>query len=113
MKCRGSYGEYQKCLSTRQQLDAQLNENGLVKDELVRLEEGATVYKMIGPVLVKQDQDEAKQTVQKRIDYISEQLKKHDCLIKDLEKKQDSHRENLQKLQHQFQQSQVKAATRA
>lgn len=40
----------------------------------MQLEEGATVYKMIGPVLIKQDQEEAKQTVQKRIDYISEQL---------------------------------------
>ena len=39
--------------------------------------------------------------------------KKHDSLIKDLEKKQETHRETLQKLQHQFQQSQVKAAARA
>ena len=36
-----------------------------------RLEDGSNVFKMIGPVLVKQDIDEAKQNVQKRIDYIS------------------------------------------
>jgi prefoldin beta subunit len=39
--------------------------------ELVKLDSSANVYKMIGPVLVKQDIVEAKEVVQKRIDYIS------------------------------------------
>ena len=39
-----------------------------------RLSESDTVYKMIGPVLVKQDIEEAKSNVQKRIDYISGEL---------------------------------------
>ena len=39
-----------------------------------RLEADAPVYKMMGPVLVKQDNEEAKQTVQKRIDYISAEM---------------------------------------
>ena len=34
------------------------------------LEANAVVYKMLGPVLVKQDVEEAKQNVQKRLDYI-------------------------------------------
>ena len=38
------------------------------------LEEDATVYKLIGPVLVKQDLSEAKQTVEKRLDYISKEM---------------------------------------
>lgn len=42
--------------------------------ELDKLEEGANVYKLIGPALVKQDIEEAKQTVQKRIDYINSEL---------------------------------------
>lgn len=105
--------DYQKCVSTRQQLDAQLNENTLVKEELERLETSANVFKMMGPVLVKQDLEEAKQTVQKRMDYIGGEVKRHDGNIKDLEKKQESHRENLGKLQHQFQQAQVKAAARS
>ena len=42
--------------------------------ELDRLEEGAKVFKMMGPVLVKQDIEEARQTVQKRIDYIGGEM---------------------------------------
>lgn len=33
-----------------------------------------TVYKLIGPVLVKQDMDEAKATVSKRLDYITGEM---------------------------------------
>ena len=39
-----------------------------------RLNDSDTVFKMIGPVLVKQDRDEAKGNVQKRIDYISGEM---------------------------------------
>lgn len=42
--------------------------------ELDLLEGGAVVYKLIGPVLVKQDLEEAKQNVEKRIDYISQEM---------------------------------------
>ena len=41
--------------------------------ELDRLEDDAAVYKMVGPVLVQQDTAEAKQTVQKRLDYITKE----------------------------------------
>ena len=42
--------------------------------ELDRLQEGAGVFKMVGPALIKQDLKEAKQNVQKRIDYINGEL---------------------------------------
>ncbi|OWF52576.1 prefoldin subunit 6-like [Mizuhopecten yessoensis] len=105
--------DYQKVVSQRQQLDGQLNENTLVKEELCRLEEGANVYKMIGPVLVKQAIPESKQNVQKRIDYITGELKRHETSIKDFEKKQETCRESLAKYQQQIQQAQVKAAARS
>lgn len=38
------------------------------------LNEGANVYKLIGPVLVKQDFAEANANVSKRIEYISAEL---------------------------------------
>lgn len=41
-----------------------------VFQELDLLDDSANVYRMIGPVLVKQDITEAKENVQKRIDYI-------------------------------------------
>lgn len=45
----------------------------LILKELQRLEPDAAVYKMIGQVLVKQDLEESKQNVEKRIDYISKE----------------------------------------
>ena len=45
-----------------------------MKDELNLLETSANVFKLVGPVLVKQDLDEAKQNVNKRIDYISGEM---------------------------------------
>ncbi|ELT93013.1 hypothetical protein CAPTEDRAFT_78564, partial [Capitella teleta] len=73
-KYKATQSEFQKCAGTRQKLDAQLNENTMVKDELDRLEPDAKVYKMMGPVLINQDLDEAKQTVGKRIDYINGEM---------------------------------------
>lgn len=105
--------DQQKYVKARQVLDGQLSENTMVKEELDRLEAPANVYKMIGPVLVKQDLTEAKEGVQKRIDYISGEVKRHEGLIKDLEKKQEAQKEVLQKLQTQFQQQQQKLAMKS
>ncbi|RDX92212.1 putative prefoldin subunit 6, partial [Mucuna pruriens] len=50
----------------------------------------ANVYKLIGPVLVKQDLAEANAHVRKRIEYISAELKRLDATVQDLEEKQNS-----------------------
>jgi len=68
------FAEYNKALSQRQQLDGQLNENIMVKKELDILKEENDVFKLIGPVLVKQELCEAKQNVDKRMDYIKSEL---------------------------------------
>jgi len=100
--------DVQRALAARQTLDGQLNENVLVKEEMGLLEEGSRVYKLIGPVLVKQDTDEAVQNVSKRIDYIKGELKRQDDLLKDLESKQDSSRDAVGNLQQQLRQLQTK-----
>lgn len=100
-------------MQTRQQLDSQLNENKVVKDELDLLRDDAAVYKSVGPILIKTELLEAKQNVSKRMDYINKELKRVDDVIKSVERKQDSHREAIQKLQQQFQQVQLKAAMKA
>ncbi|KAF8642571.1 hypothetical protein HU200_067250 [Digitaria exilis] len=63
--------------------------------ELELLDDGANVYKLIGPVLVKQDLAEAKANVKKRIEYISAELKRMDRALKDLEDKQNSKKESV------------------
>lgn len=62
--------EYQKSITKRQKLDAQLNENTCVKNELDMIKGDSDVFKLIGPVLIKQDLEEAKQNVAKRMEYI-------------------------------------------
>lgn len=49
--------------------------------ELDLLREDANVFKLIGPVLVKQDLAEANANVRKRIDYISAELYVYNTLL--------------------------------
>lgn len=51
--------------------------------------------------------------MQALISFIYDPRKRHEGAIKDLEKKQESQREALSKLQQQLQQQQVKAAARS
>ena len=44
------------------------------KKEFDLLQKDDSVYKLVGPVLLKQELLEAKQTVQKRIDYIQGEM---------------------------------------
>jgi len=94
--------EVQKCLETRQKLETQLTENTVVKEELDFLEEDALIFKLTGPVLVKQDLLEAKQTVGKRIDYISTEIKRQDNTIESIEKEQEKHKDSLKNIQSQL-----------
>lgn len=73
-KLRGVQREIQDVAKQRETLTAQKTENELVLRELNLVAEDRPVYKMVGPVLVKQDIDEAKDTVQKRLDFIGKQL---------------------------------------
>merc|ERR1712106_651366 len=95
--------EYSKVLADRQTLDSQLNENKQVKEELDLAPEEAKVFKLIGPALVNQDLSEAKGNVEKRIDYISGELKRKEETLADLDKKQDAAREKMQEVQMQMQ----------
>lgn len=79
-------------VEARQRLDAQLSENELVKkvrflslrakdidtywywQEFTTLTPNNVVFKLVGPVLVKQDQAEAKSNVDKRLEFISGEM---------------------------------------
>uniref|UniRef100_A0A1J3DLX7 Prefoldin subunit 6 n=1 Tax=Noccaea caerulescens TaxID=107243 RepID=A0A1J3DLX7_NOCCA len=100
-------GKYQKDMAKNHQLrkkyTIQLGENELVLKELDLLEEDANVYKLIGPVLVKQDLAEANANVRKRIEYISAELKRLDATLQDMEDKQNNKREAIMKVQQKIQ----------
>jgi prefoldin beta subunit len=62
--------EIQKLQTDRQVLMQQQNENEMVKQELALLDETSQVFKMIGNILLKNDTDDAKQTVNQRLELI-------------------------------------------
>ncbi|XP_057536544.1 prefoldin subunit 6 [Amaranthus tricolor] len=87
----------------RKKYTVQLGENELVLKELDLLNEDANVYKLIGPVLVKQDLAEANANVRKRIEYISAELKRLDATLQEMEEKQNSKKEGILKIQQKIQ----------
>ncbi|XP_013113060.1 probable prefoldin subunit 6 [Stomoxys calcitrans] len=92
-----------KLVKQRTLLESQLNENKCVLDELNLLVPDNKVYKLYGPVLVKQDLEESRQNVGKRIEYISKELKSSTETLESVEKDMAKHRESVQKLQQQYQ----------
>ncbi len=65
----------------RQKQLSQLNENTMVKQELDLIAGDAVVYKKIGPTLVKQDLEQAKQWVSKRIEFVEGRIKQVDAAV--------------------------------
>ncbi|XP_061477558.1 prefoldin subunit 6 [Rhineura floridana] len=119
-KLQGELERYQqlqkdinKCMAARQKLEAQLTENNVVKEELDFLDSSNSVYKLIGPVLVKQDTEEAKATVGKRLDYITGEIKRYEAQMQEYDKKAEQQRETLARLQQDFQKAQAKVAVKA
>jgi len=94
------YKEQQRSLQTnydsRSQLLIQQQENEVVEKEFAVLENDATVYKLVGPVLVKQNIVDAKHNVKKRLTYIREEIDRADKVIVDLEKNLESKKNDLQ-----------------
>ena len=81
--------EFDQAIKNRSQLESQLKENEQVDEEFKLLKEDAVVYKMVGPCLLKQDQEESKHNVGKRIEFIKGEIKRSELVIKDLQQKQE------------------------
>ena len=92
--------ELKKAVSLKQQLDGQLNENMAVKEELLLLKKDSEVYKLIGPVLVKQELEDAKQNVIKRMEYINKEIKRTDDHISALVNKHEALQGSMNKLKN-------------
>jgi prefoldin beta subunit len=59
---------------------------------------------MIGPCLVKQDSVEANSNVEKRLEFITGEIKRSEVLIKDLQDKQEKKKVEIVKLETAYQQ---------
>ncbi len=92
-----------------QQLLAQQNENEMVQQELLLLKDGDQVYKMVGPVLLKNDLDDAKLTVSKRLEFIMGERSKVEKGMKELEKEASEVAKKANEMQGLMQQAAVEA----
>ncbi|KAG2369443.1 Prefoldin [Suillus spraguei] len=106
--------EYQKIqtelaslVENRTRLDAQLSENEMVKKEFAQLTPSNTVYKLMGPVLVPQDQNEAKTNVETRLEFIKSEIKRVDAQINDSEDRSEKKKNELVEIQTKLQQAQT------
>ena len=73
----------------------------LAAQELELLEEDASVFKLIGPVLVKQELVEVKNNVSKRIEFIKNDISRLGDNIAAKEKQQDEVKKAIGALQKQ------------
>mgnify|MGYP000110727377 CR=1 FL=1 len=91
--------DIQKLYVTKTTTLAQFNENTLVKGELDMLSESEAVYKLVGPVLMKVELEDAKENVTKRVEFIETEIKKIDAQIAAKQASQTDLGEEIQKLQ--------------
>ncbi|CAG8489155.1 3406_t:CDS:2 [Diversispora eburnea] len=110
--------EYQKLqkdranvIEARQKLDSQLQENELVEKEFKLLNDDSNIYKLIGPVLVKQDKPEATLNVSKRLEYIKSEIKRVEAQLEDLNQKSENKKDEVIELQRQYTQNLQKMAS--
>jgi prefoldin beta subunit len=87
----------------RQQLVAQLSENQFVQKELETLEADGEVFKLVGPVLIKQELGNAKENVEKRMEYINGEIERYTKQIEETEKTVEEKKAAVLKLQKQAQ----------
>ncbi|KAJ3382094.1 hypothetical protein HDU92_004968 [Lobulomyces angularis] len=100
--------EFQKTITSKSQLQAQLTENQQVLVELKKQDEGLKTYKLIGPVLTVVENSEAKSNVEKRLQFIQSEIKRLDTQMKEVEKKTEEKKNLVLKLQAQLQQQESK-----
>ncbi|KAI9276877.1 Prefoldin [Phascolomyces articulosus] len=101
--------ELQTAIESRQRLDSQQQENEVVSKEFEHLEDDANIYKLIGPVLVKQEKGEAVGNVKNRLDLINKEIERIEKQLQDLTAKSEKKKGELAQLQMQFQQATGKA----
>merc|ERR1711917_98637 len=87
-------------------LEAQLSETKVVLSELEILREDSVVYKLLGPVLVKQDKAEAVSNVKQRSDYMESELKRNEKALSDVDSKLKKEQATYQDLYMKSQQVQ-------
>ncbi|KAI9313913.1 Prefoldin [Dichotomocladium elegans] len=96
-------------IESRQRLDSQQQENEMVSKEFEHLDDDAGIFKLIGPVLVKQDKAEATTNVKNRLDLINKEIERVEKQLQDLTAKSEKKKADITRLQMEYQQAATKA----
>eukprot|EP01022_Parablepharisma_sp_SALTPOND_P007899 TRINITY_DN133_c0_g1_i1.p11 TRINITY_DN133_c0_g1~~TRINITY_DN133_c0_g1_i1.p11 ORF type:complete len:133 (+),score=23.75 TRINITY_DN133_c0_g1_i1:675-1073(+) len=107
-----------KLYDARRKYHEKKAENESVLKEFGFLDAGSAVYKLVGPVLAKQDVKEAKQTVEKRLAYINKEMlvlqkqkqnrKRIEKTMEEFEKQAKAKKDKIMAIQQKLQQEALK-----
>ncbi|KAL8798670.1 MAG: hypothetical protein Q9182_006481 [Xanthomendoza sp. 2 TL-2023] len=81
--------DLQTQISSRQRLESQQQENLAVRNEFSNLADDSTIYKLIGPVLLKQEKAEAESAVEGRLEFIEKEIKRVEKLISEMQEQSE------------------------
>ncbi|WEW60503.1 Prefoldin subunit 6 [Emydomyces testavorans] len=96
--------ELQEVIEAREKLEAQQQENKSVQKEFSTLDDDANIYKLIGPVLLKQDKTDAVMAVDGRLAFIEKEIKRIEKQITDIQEKSEKKKAEVIQFQTQMQQ---------
>ncbi|KAH8151721.1 uncharacterized protein LAJ45_04343 [Morchella importuna] len=102
--------ELSSVVEARQTLESQLQENQSVQKEFSGLDDDANIFKLIGPVLVKQDKSEAIMAVGGRLEFIEAEITRTEEKIKNIQEKQEKKKIEIMQLQNMVVQQQQQQA---
>lgn len=100
---RGLQEQVNRVRSDLQLVLGQQTENEMVLQELELLDTNAHVYKMVGPVLIRNSLDDAQDTVKKRLEFIVAERKRLEEKGRELEQRGNEISIKVQQLQANLQ----------
>ncbi|KAK2763742.1 hypothetical protein FQN54_009358 [Arachnomyces sp. PD_36] len=93
-------------VEARQKLESQQQENKGVKKEFSSLDDDSNIYKLVGPVLLKQDRTEAITAVNGRLEFIEKEIKRIEKQISDIQEESEKKKAEIVQIQTMAQQQQ-------
>ncbi|KAJ6083417.1 hypothetical protein N7467_007552 [Penicillium canescens] len=107
---QGMQTELEGLVDARQKLESQQQENEGVQSEFAQLDDESNIFKLVGPVLLKQDKTEATMAVNGRLEFIEKEIKRIEGEIDATQDKSEAKRAEIMQFQSQIQQQQQQAA---
>ncbi|KAJ5174817.1 prefoldin subunit 6 [Penicillium canariense] len=102
--------ELESLIDARQKLESQQQENQGVQSEFAQLGDDSNIYKLVGPVLLKQEKTEAVMAVSGRLEFIEKEIKRIEKEIEDKQETSEKKRTEIVQFQSQVQQQAAQAS---